>query len=250
MAETGKVNKRELMDRLRSEGRWPEAEKFKNVALADFKAKGVKGAAEEAWRAMASAFPPLQATDTAGGSAAAGTAASVPPEAVAGTLAPVTSTLEGGEGIKAAPVVVDEEREASLGIGGDGDLIDLSDFGGDQTATDLVEDILWTYRNLMNRKARPEDSPGPGAWALLKWARRAQNRFFEQLLPKALAARERQGEEHENIRQERRSIEEIENLLAKMAEGFDVEANRDQGVLTPSPSSPADSPTLPPAFVG
>jgi hypothetical protein len=59
------MDKLDVMSRLRTEGRWAEAEKFKNATLAEFKAKGVKNAVEEAWAATAAAFPPLQALPTA-----------------------------------------------------------------------------------------------------------------------------------------------------------------------------------------
>jgi hypothetical protein len=54
-------SKIELTERLRREGRWAEASKFKDTALADFRAKGMKReeAAEAAWAAMAEAYPPL-----------------------------------------------------------------------------------------------------------------------------------------------------------------------------------------------
>ncbi len=53
-------SKAELTDRLRREGRWSEASKFKDTALADFRAKGMKRdeAGDAAWEAMAEAYPP------------------------------------------------------------------------------------------------------------------------------------------------------------------------------------------------
>jgi len=57
----------ELTDRLRREGRWSEASKFKDTALADFRAKGMKRdeAGAAAWEAMAEAYPPLPEEDVA-----------------------------------------------------------------------------------------------------------------------------------------------------------------------------------------
>jgi len=54
-----------LTERLRREGRWAEASKFKDTALADFRAKGMKRdeASEAAWEAMEKAYPPLAAVD-------------------------------------------------------------------------------------------------------------------------------------------------------------------------------------------
>ena len=58
-------SKVELTDRLRREGRWSEASKLKDTALADFRAKGMKRdeAGAAAWEAMAEAYPPLPEED-------------------------------------------------------------------------------------------------------------------------------------------------------------------------------------------
>ena len=58
-------SKVELMDRLRREGRWSEASKFKDAALADFRAKGMTRdeAGAAAWEAMEKAYPPRSAED-------------------------------------------------------------------------------------------------------------------------------------------------------------------------------------------
>lgn len=58
-------SKIELTERLRAEGRWAEASKFKDTALADFRAKGMKrdDAGAAAWEAMAEAYPPLPEAD-------------------------------------------------------------------------------------------------------------------------------------------------------------------------------------------
>ena len=57
-------SKIELTERLRREGRWAEASKFKDTALKEFRGKGMKKApaAEEAWEAMAKAYPPMPPT--------------------------------------------------------------------------------------------------------------------------------------------------------------------------------------------
>lgn len=58
-------SKIELTNRLRREGRWAEASKLKDTALADFRAKGMRRdeAAEAAWAAMEEAYPPLAAVE-------------------------------------------------------------------------------------------------------------------------------------------------------------------------------------------
>ena len=55
-----------LTERLRREGRWDEASKFKDNAINGFRTDGMKrgDAAEAAWAAMADAFPPVSVGDT------------------------------------------------------------------------------------------------------------------------------------------------------------------------------------------
>jgi len=52
-----------LTERLRQEGRWGEASKFKDQTVKKLRGEGMKRAeaAEEAWRRMAEAYPPLAA---------------------------------------------------------------------------------------------------------------------------------------------------------------------------------------------
>jgi len=83
---------------------------------------------------------------------------------------------------------------------------------------DLVADILWVYQHLADKSVAPEQAPGAGAWALLDWSRRNRNKFFDTLLPKALAAKEKRLEnsDEELVRRERKSLRELGASL----EGF------------------------------
>lgn len=56
-----------------------------------------------------------------------------------------------------------------------------------EAAPDLVRDAFWVYGNLDNKMADPEEAPTLGAWSMLCWARGNRNRFFEHMLPKAIA---------------------------------------------------------------
>ena len=49
-----------LTDRLRREGRWPEAERFKQSVIQECQAQGMtrREAREHAWAATAAAYPP------------------------------------------------------------------------------------------------------------------------------------------------------------------------------------------------
>ena len=67
-----------------------------------------------------------------------------------------------------------------------------------RTAEDIVDlprDILWVYGRLADKSTKPQDAPSSGAWDLLVWSRRYRSRFFENLLPKALAAKPKELEE-------------------------------------------------------
>jgi len=81
---------------------------------------------------------------------------------------------------------------------------------------DLARDTLWAYENLENRKARPEDAPSVGAWSLLKWAKEYRNRFFEQLVPKAMAARTKRVEEDGLGENADPGLEEVKKMLADL----------------------------------
>lgn len=59
----------------------------------------------------------------------------------------------------------------------------------DEPEPDMARDILWTYANLDHPSAEREAAPSDGAWSMLTWARSERNRFFEQILPKAVTAR-------------------------------------------------------------
>jgi hypothetical protein len=204
-------SKIELTERLRLEGRWPQAALFKDETLRQLRSDGMTkaDAAEEAWRRMAEKFPPLP------------DAQQIPePAVVAPDPGPSGSqTAAGnrlglnGHGTPAAPAVPNEDVDALL------------DRAGVQQTPDLTRDILWTYQHLQDRQATAESAPTLGAWSLLTWARGARNRFYEQLLPRALA--NKPPEEEENQRQEKRSIAEIRSLLVKFNEQAEEERQRE-----------------------
>ncbi len=185
-------SKIELTERLRREGRWDEASLFKDATVKELRAGGMAraDASEEAWRRMAARYPPL------------------------------TNTREPGAG---APIATSGEpspppwpRDAEPDIDVDALLDRVRD---DRQPADLVKDTLWVYGTLENRRAKPEDAPSLGAWSLLQWARQYRNRFFEQVLPRAM--QNRVPEDEENIRQEKRSIAEIERILGQFQEDED-----------------------------
>jgi hypothetical protein len=180
------VNKIELVTRLRHENRWPEAEKFKNTALAEFKAKGVKNASDAAWEAMAAQYPPLENP---------GDEAPEVPDATVGEPSPPTTAK-----MPAIPWK------------------DLPD------SKDINEDRLWAYNwapicidrtatgvNKINwdLASRP---PSKGALMQMQAAASAPNAFVEAV-NKALGARPEDEDDEANERKERKSIAEIEKIL-------------------------------------
>jgi hypothetical protein len=174
-------SKIELTERLRAEGRWSEAARYKDEIVRALRGEGMKrgAAGEEAWRRMAEKYPPQ----------------------------PAPVPCDDGDGGEGSPVVVSAEEKIDIG--------QLLERIGDERP-DLVRDTLWVYDHLVDDGTKPSDAPTAGAWALLRWARRYQNRFFEMVLPKAMNARSQDDEDAANIRRERMAIEEVQKLLAEM----------------------------------
>ena len=81
---------------------------------------------------------------------------------------------------------------------------------------DLVRDILWVYERLEDKRTKPEDAPSLGSWSMLKWARDYRNRFFEQVLPKALAKKAEAGGTEETAEEAAPGMEEVERMLKQM----------------------------------
>ena len=165
-------SKIELTERLRAEGRWSEASKFKDARSGIPRRRHESGTRRRnaAWEAMATAFPPV---------------ADGPADPPAGT------------------------SEAAA----DDDLIDVDALLADRKPPDLTRDVLWVYDHLADRNAKPQDAPTAGAWSLLLWPRRYKNRYFEMILPKAMANRPPGEEDH--VREAEMRAEEIEAVLRK-----------------------------------
>ena len=103
------------------------------------------------------------------------------------------------------------------------EFVDLApeDFSGQPN---LVRDTLWVYENLAHRGAEAKDAPSLGAWSLLNWARENQNRFFDQLLPKAMVAQKKQAvDDSEAVNLD---LEAAEKILADFSEEFHKERDR------------------------
>lgn len=86
----------------------------------------------------------------------------------------------------------------------------------DGKPADFARDAQWTYENLDNKRATPATAPCLGAWSMLKWARESPSRFFEHLLPKAIAAQQKQLAVDDWHAEEELNIAELERMLADL----------------------------------
>lgn len=175
-----------LTDRLRREGRWEAATLFKDAVFEELRSAGIRGqqAKDTAWAEMARRFPPLPPP-------VAPKKEEKPPEAL--------EEVVEEEGVEE---MSEEEADAVERM-----LETLA-------PVDLFADIRWVYSQLENKRVRPDQAPSAGAWSLLQWARKYQSRFFEQLLPKALA---KGPEDTDGVKRDRRRVEEIEAIIMKLS---------------------------------
>ena len=169
-----------LTERLRREGRWAEASKLKDTALAEFRAKGMKRdeASEAAWDAMEKAYPPLAATEAAAVNVRVQGLGEIPadwPEL------PANASLSAEvRWVQANRLRIVEERPGA--------------------ATVVRLDRAMT--------------PAP-SWAALSWLETSIRSYAKFVEVAAKQAGEGQNEA-EFQRKERMAIEEIRNLLAEM----------------------------------
>ncbi len=56
----------------------------------------------------------------------------------------------------------------------------------DSTPSSFLADAFWVYNQLGKGSVTAAEAPSSGSWALLRWAKRNEDRFFEQIMPKAL----------------------------------------------------------------
>ena len=68
----------------------------------------------------------------------------------------------------------------------------------------------------------------------MQWARQYRNRFFEQVLPKAMAAKA-SDDDSEMVKRERKSIAEIERILDRMNQKIAAEMAEELAAGVPRP---------------
>ncbi len=176
-----------ITERLRREGRWADASKFKDTVLAECREKGFKRdeASEAAWEAMAQAYPPI-----------------------------VTVAATGDTG---------EEETTDTRVQGLGDIpASWPELPGNAS---LQAEIRWCQSNrlrVVEEKASgvvvvhldQARTPAP-SWAALGWLEtsiRAYSKYID------VVAKTLKGEENEQemVKRERLAIDEIRSLLAEM----------------------------------
>ena len=104
------------------------------------------------------------------------------------------------------------ESQAEAGQADDFDGYDMPDIPPDvlNEPTDLIRHTLWVYERLWCKSPPTGEIPSAGALGLWRWAKSNSDRFYEQLLPKAL--KERPAETTNGVVEDM-GIEEIERML-------------------------------------
>ena len=179
-----------LTERLRREGNWSAASKFKDDALRDFRSKGMKRdeASEAAWDAMEQAFPPIA------------------------TVAATTGMRE--------EVVTDTRIQGLSEI--------PSDWPPLADNASLQAEIGWCQANRLRVVEESASgvvtvhlvrarTPAP-SWAALGWLE-TSIKTYAKFVDVAARATAVQDGEAADIRREIQSIEEVRRLLASMLEG-------------------------------
>ena len=98
------------------------------------------------------------------------------------------------------------------------DLIETGELG----SSDFHGDAKWVYQHIALADVKPGDAPTPGAWALLKWAKRNEDRFFEQVMPKANAAKQSRDPFSDELDYPDPSMELIQKTLDELSNAWEA----------------------------
>lgn len=178
-----------LTERLRSEGRWDEASKFKDEALKELRSKGMKRdeASEAAWEAMEQAYSPIAAV-----------AATADMQAEVATHTRIHGLSEIPAGWPTLPSNASLQAEVSW--------VQANRLRVVRESSDCV--VVDLSRAL---------SPAP-SYATLGWLE-TSIKTYAKFVDVAAKATSTQDDEQADIRREQQSIEEVRRLLAQMLEG-------------------------------
>ena len=186
-----KESKIDLTERLRREGRWSEASKFKDAKLAEFRANGMKRteAAEAAWTAIADAYPPLAAAE------------------------PVAKTPE-AKPTDAPPIPwSDLPTEANF----DDEVLWVH-----QQYILIVEET--PRGRIIHWDRATTEPPSTGACSLARWAAENRTAFYKDLLPKTMARSDGPRAADENtVEAQDPGLKEVEAMLKQLEDDEDAE---------------------------
>jgi hypothetical protein len=209
-------SKIELTERLRREGRWSEASRWKDQTIKELRAGGMKRAeaSEEGWRRMAAEFPPLVAATAAEPQAESPAESSIEPSSstAARSIASSTST--------------NSSSTATTATIGDS----IPDAWGTIPAKALLEvEFEWVHQNrflvIQERPSGPvrldwtrARSPAPsyGAIGLMQFAAANPKGFVDTLVKLRAAEEESQGAPDGSGVVKDMGLKEVERLLASI----------------------------------
>jgi hypothetical protein len=181
-----------LTERLRREGRWGEASKFKENTVNELRAGGMKRAeaVEEAWSSMADAFPPLL-----------------------GGKQPVDT----GDPAKELPTSAGPIPWCDLPTEGNFD--DEVRWVHQQYIL-IVEDS--SCGRVIQWDRATTKPPSIGACSLARWAAENRTAFYKDLLPKTIARSDGQRRSEEDIVEDP-DLEDVEEMLQQMQDRAEAE---------------------------
>ena len=91
------------------------------------------------------------------------------------------------------------------------------------SSSNFVSDSMWVYSRIGISGVEPHDAPSAGAWALLQWARKNQDTFFEKLMPRSLQLSEKHLAESRMVAEENVAIASLEEAMARALQGPGIE---------------------------
>jgi hypothetical protein len=179
-----KESKMALTDRLRKEGRWEEASLFKDEVIKKLRLektyKTKFEAAEDAWEQMEAKYPPLPETEIAKEEKATVSISPIPWQDLP-TKAEFSKEVEW---VHQQFVLIVEE-------------------------TPRGRKILWDNAS--------EPPPSTGACSMALWAADNRTAFYKDILPKAMTSATPGGDEDGLVREEKKSIAEVQRIIEKMS---------------------------------
>ena len=109
------------------------------------------------------------------------------------------------------PLAVEPDQESEVDLVGVDDLPDSSPTG-------FLADATWVYNNLARATVNTASAPSAGAVGLLRWARRNEDDFFENVWPKVLGlASKQEPNEDDEVEAALAHVRSLEEMLGMTA---------------------------------